>query len=216
MNLLQGLDFSISIPVTDRNITTLIYAYYGLISTNINPELTMNVITTKLDANKDQLMDLNNVTNITQSSPANLVIPLDAGKLLKMTDVNGTIVNIQRGALTDGSSTNQTNQINVNNTGWINYGQIVRLFKYSFKFAGSGSPIIINASTNPIIAPPSQPQLPPSAPPSPPADNTMMYVGIGVVVIFIIIGAGAYVLMNKGNSPESPTGKKGGHFEDGE
>jgi hypothetical protein len=213
--ILQKLDFSISIPVTDTTITTLLYAYYDIINPDINSGINMNVITTKLDEDKNQLMEISKITNIVQGLGVNLIIPLDAGALIKIKDVDGTIIEIKRGTLTDSTGSNQTKQINVNNSGWKDYDEIIKLKNYQFKFLASGSPIVINASIprpKPILAPPSI-----SITSSSENDNTMMYIICGIVIFSVI---GVVVYMSIGNSKNiiinTTTGKKGGYFEDGE
>jgi hypothetical protein len=132
---IQSQPTSNSLVVTDPVIKDNINTHYSDINPNLDISLPLNIITTTLDNSGTQVVDT------TKLSQGNSIISLDPGGSVIIKDTK-----ITRGSLTNGDSTNQTNQITIDNINWLNYNESIIIDNIKFLFIGSGSPTLFEIS----------------------------------------------------------------------
>jgi hypothetical protein len=133
------------IPVYSPSIINSLYTYYSEYNSKINTNLPIFLATSINNSDNIQQFDFSKLS-IDVGSGLNLILPLDEGKSILVDDVK-----ITRGNLTDGTTTNQTNQISIDNINWLNYDAKFSIGMYTYTFLSSGSPILIEITNKLLI-----------------------------------------------------------------
>jgi hypothetical protein len=187
-SLLQSQNSIDTIKIPNLLIENSLYTFYSINNPNINTNLPLFLGST---INNSGLQEFNfSKLPIKIGSGLNLVLPLDPGKSIGIDTVT-----ITRGNLTDGSSNNQTNQITIDNKNWLDYDTTFNVGVYTFIYLSSGSPILFQVTTTPIVNP-SETIISTS-------NNLLIIFIIIVVILFIFIVM--YLFMSKSNTPPKPS-----------
>ncbi len=113
----------------------------------INTDLPIFLATTTNNTNDIIQFDFSKLP-IDIGSGINIIIPLDPGKSILIDSLI-----ISRGSLTDGTDTNQTNQLSIDKVNWLNYNATFLIDVYTWTFLSSGSPILMQITTTPVNIP---------------------------------------------------------------
>jgi len=180
---LQSQNVSSSFTISDPETKSTIYSYYASKNPTLDTNLPLAIVSTTKDSNGNQIIDPESLP-VNSSTSTNILIPLDPGKSITMKSVT-----VSRGSLSDGTNSNQSNQIRINDGSWLNYNEKVTVGNNTFLFVGSGSPIIMQ------ILPASQ------------SNNNYYIIGTIVVLVLIIL---IIIYMRNSNNNEISTFDKYG------